>query len=149
MNYDWADIMLKRRNSSRSFVEEGGEIITRFRRKLGRIEEERGASHEYSGRRSGDRQKVKRFDRSCRRREMDGGKHRIQSLVGPGTVVQYAGRLTADAFDSYHFKAGIEGMLKRMIGSEGSGGGNGVNVGGRIVKRPTHNPGGDLPDHCK
>ncbi|MCB0595951.1 MAG: NifU family protein [Lewinellaceae bacterium] len=118
MNYDWADIMLKMKEFIKKFVEEGGEIIKEgFAEAMARIEEERGASYEYSGDEAEIVKKVKDLIETYVKPavEMDGGNIEFKAWDQGTVVLTMQGACSGCPSSTVTLKAGIEGMLKRMI----------------------------------
>ncbi|MCB9273770.1 MAG: NifU family protein [Lewinellaceae bacterium] len=118
MNYEWADLMLKLKEFVKKYVEDGGEILKEgFEEAMAKIEEERGAGYEYSG---DDVEIVKKIrdliDTYVKPAvEMDGGNIEFK-LWDKGTVVlTMQGACSGCPSSTVTLKAGIEGMLKRMV----------------------------------
>ena len=118
MNYDWADIMLKLKEFIKKYVEGGGEIIKEgFDEAMAKIEEERGASYEYSDDEAEIVKKVKDLIETYVKPavEMDGGNIEFKSWDQGTVVLTMQGACSGCPSSTVTLKAGIEGMLKRMI----------------------------------
>lgn len=118
MNYEWADIMLKLKDFIKKYVEDGGQILKEgFEEAMAIIEEERGAGYEYSGDDVEVVKKIKDLIETYVKPavEMDGGNIEFK-LWDKGTVVlTMQGACSGCPSSTVTLKAGIEGMLKRMI----------------------------------
>ena len=118
MNYEWADIMLKLKEFIKKYVEDGGEIIKDgFDEAMSKIEAERGASYEYSDDEAEIVKKVKDLIETYVKPavEMDGGNIEFKSWEKGTVVLIMQGACSGCPSSTVTLKAGIEGMLKRMI----------------------------------
>ena len=118
MNYEWADIMLKMKEFIKKYIEEGGEIINDgFAEAMAEIEEERGASYEYSGDEAEIVKKIKDLIETYVKPavEMDGGNIEFKAWDEGTVVLTMQGACSGCPSSTVTLKAGIEGMLKRMI----------------------------------
>lgn len=118
MNYDWADIMLQLKQFIKSYIENGGEILKEgFEEAMAEIEEERGASYEYSADEAEIVSKIKDLIDTYVRPavEMDGGNISFKSYDEGIVTVILQGACSGCPSSTVTLKAGIEGMLKRMI----------------------------------
>lgn len=118
MNYDWADIMLSLKQFIKSYIESGGEILKEgFEEAMAEIEEERGASYEYSDDEAEIVNKIKDLIDTYVRPavEMDGGNIAFSSYEEGIVTVILQGSCSGCPSSTVTLKAGIEGMLKRMI----------------------------------
>lgn len=118
MNYDWADIMLPLKQFIKGYIEEGGEILKEgFEEAMAEIEEERGASYEYSEDEAEIVSKIKDLIDTYVRPavEMDGGNISFKSYDEGIVTVILQGACSGCPSSTVTLKAGIEGMLKRMI----------------------------------
>lgn len=118
MNYDWADIMLPLKQFIKSYIEDGGEILKDgFEEAMAAVEEERGASYEYSDDEAEIVQKIKELIDTYVRPavEMDGGNIAFISFEEGIVTVILQGSCSGCPSSTVTLKAGIEGMLKRMI----------------------------------
>ena len=118
-NYSWEDIMLKLKDFIKKFVENGGEIVTEgFEVAMAKIEEERGASYEYTEDQAIIVQKIKDLIDTYVKPavEMDGGNIEFKSFDSEGIVtVVLQGACSGCPSSTVTLKSGIEGMLKRMV----------------------------------
>ncbi len=118
MNYEWADIMLKIKEFIKKYIEDGGEILNDgFEEAMAKIEAERGASLEYSDNEVEIVTKIKNLIETYVKPavEMDGGNIEF-SKYSQGTVtVLLQGSCSGCPSSTVTLKAGIEGMLKRMV----------------------------------
>ncbi len=118
INYDWADIMLQLKQFIKSYIENGGEILKEgFEEAMAEIEEERGASYEYSADEAEIVSKIKDLIDTYVRPavEMDGGNISFKSYDEGIVTVILQGACSGCPSSTVTLKAGIEGMLKRMI----------------------------------
>ncbi|MFK8008825.1 MAG: NifU family protein [Saprospiraceae bacterium] len=117
-NYSWEDIMLKLKDFIKKFVESGGDIVTEgFEAAMAKIEEERGASYEYSEEESVIVQKIKDLIDTYVKPavEMDGGNIEFKSFDQGIVTVILQGACSGCPSSTVTLKSGIEGMLKRMV----------------------------------
>jgi len=118
MNYDWADIMLPLKQFIKAYLEEGKEILKDgFEEAMAEIEKERGATYEYSDDEAEIVSKVKELIDTYVRPavEMDGGNIAFKSFEDGIVTVILQGSCSGCPSSTVTLKAGIEGMLKRMI----------------------------------
>lgn len=118
MNYEWADIMLPLKQFIKEYIENGGEILKEgFEEAMAELEEERGASYEYSDDEAEIVQKIKDLIDTYVRPavEMDGGNISFKSYEEGIVTVILQGACSGCPSSTVTLKAGIEGMLKRMI----------------------------------
>jgi Fe-S cluster biogenesis protein NfuA len=117
-NYAWEDIMLKLKKFIKDYIEDGGEIVKDgFEEAMAKIEAERGASYEYS---EDEAEIVKRIkdliDTYVKPAvEGDGGNIEFASFEDGVVTVVLQGACSGCPSSTVTLKAGIEGMLKRMI----------------------------------
>ena len=117
-NYAWEDIMLKLKDFIKSYVEEGGEIVGEgFAEAMARIEEERGASYEYTEDEAELVNKIKELIDTYVKPavEMDGGNIEFKSFRDGQVTLIMQGACSGCPSSTVTLKAGIEGMLKRMV----------------------------------
>jgi len=118
MNYGWEDIMLKLKAFIKDYVEAGKEIVKDgFAEEMDKLEAERGASYEYS---EDEAEIVKRIkdliDTYVKPAvEMDGGNIEFKKWDKGVVTVLLQGACSGCPSSTVTLKAGIEGMLKRMI----------------------------------
>ena len=118
VNYAWEDIMLKLKEFIKNYVEEGGEIVKEgFAEEMDKIEQERGASYEYSEDEVEIVQKIKELIETYVKPavEMDGGNIEFKSFDEGTVTLIMQGACSGCPSSTVTLKAGIEGMLKRMV----------------------------------
>lgn len=117
-NYDWADIMLKLKEYLKGYIAEGNPVLKEgFEEAMAKIEEERGASYEYTENEAEIIQKIKDMIETYVKPavEMDGGNIEFKSWDKGTVVLSMQGACSGCPSSTVTLKAGIEGMLKRMI----------------------------------
>lgn len=117
-NYDWADIMLKIKEFLKNYIAEGGAIVNEgFEEAMAKIEEERGASYDYTENEAEIVKKIKDMIETYVKPavEMDGGNIEFKSWDQGTVVLIMQGACSGCPSSTVTLKAGIEGMLKRMI----------------------------------
>ena len=117
-NYGWEDIMLKLKDFIKIYVEEEKPIVTDgFAEAMQQIEEERGAGYEYSDEDAEIVTRVKDLIETYVKPavEMDGGNIEFKSYDKGTVCVIMQGSCSGCPSSTVTLKAGIEGMLKRMI----------------------------------
>ncbi len=119
MNYDWADVMLKIKEFIKNYITEGRTILhDGFAEAMAAIEAERDAAgHNYS---EEDAELVQRIrdliDTYVKPAvEMDGGNIEFKSFHNGIVTVILQGSCSGCPSSTVTLKAGIEGMLTRMI----------------------------------
>jgi len=118
LNYAWEDIMLKLKEFIKAYVEEGGAIVSDgFSEAMAKIEEERGASYEYSEDEAELVKKIKELIDTYVKPavEMDGGNIEFKSFQEGKVTLIMQGACSGCPSSTVTLKAGIEGMLKRMV----------------------------------
>lgn len=118
LNYDWSSLMLNLKDFIKKYIEEGGEIIAPgFDEAMAEIEAERGASYEYSGDDVEIVKKIKEMIDTYVKPavEMDGGNIEFKGWDAGTVTLIMQGACSGCPSSSVTLKAGIEGMLKRMI----------------------------------
>ncbi len=118
MNYEWADIMLKIKDFIKKYVEDGGEIIKEgFAEAIAKLEAEHGATQGYSADEAAIVQKIKELIDTYVKPavEMDGGNIEFKSYNQGVVNVILQGSCSGCPSSTVTLKAGIEGMLKRMV----------------------------------
>jgi NFU1 iron-sulfur cluster scaffold homolog, mitochondrial len=116
-NYEWADVMLKLKEFIKSYIEQGGVVITEgFSAYLERVMEADNAA-KFSGEDGEIARKVKDLiDMYVKPAvEGDGGNIEFKSYEKGKVHVIMQGSCSGCPSSSVTLKAGIEGMLKRMI----------------------------------
>ena len=117
-NYAWEDIMLKLKDFIKKYIEDGGEIVKEgFEAAMAKIEEERGASYEYSEEDAAIVQKIKELIDTYVKPavEMDGGNIEFKSFNQGIVTVILQGACSGCPSSTVTLKSGIEGMLQRMV----------------------------------
>ncbi len=117
-NYAWEDIMLKLKEFIKGYIEEGKEIVKDgFDEAMAKIEAERGASYEYSEDEVEIVTKIKDLIDTYVKPavEMDGGNIEFKAFSQGTVTVVLQGSCSGCPSSTVTLKAGIEGMLKRMI----------------------------------
>lgn len=117
-NYAWEDIMLKLKDFVKNYISDDKTILKDgFTEAMAKIEEERGASYEYS---EDDVEIVKKIkdliDTYVKPAVMsDGGNIEFKSFDQGKVTVVLQGACSGCPSSTVTLKAGIEGMLKRMV----------------------------------
>jgi len=117
-NYDWADIMLKIKEFLKNYISEDKVLIKDgFEEAMAKIEEERGASYEYTENEAEIVKKIKDMIETYVKPavEMDGGNIEFKSWDKGTVTLIMQGACSGCPSSTVTLKAGIEGMLKRMI----------------------------------
>ncbi|MBK7869693.1 MAG: NifU family protein [Saprospiraceae bacterium] len=118
MNYEWADIMLKIKDFIKKYVEDGGEIVKEgFAEAMAELEAAHGATQSYSADEVEIVQKIKDLIDTYVKPavEMDGGNIEFKSYNQGVVNVILQGSCSGCPSSTVTLKAGIEGMLKRMV----------------------------------
>lgn len=117
MNYDWAEIMLKLKEFIKDYVEKDGAIVREgFSEYMDKVLAESNAV-QFSGEGGEIAKKVKELiDMYVKPAvEMDGGNIEFKAFEAGKVYVTMQGSCSGCPSSSVTLKAGIEGMLKRMI----------------------------------
>lgn len=117
-NYSWEDIMLKLKEFIKTYVSEGKEIIKEgFAEEMAKIEAERGASYEYTEDEAEIVKKIKDLIETYVKPAVmsDGGNIEFKSFDKGVVTVILQGACSGCPSSTVTLKAGIEGMLKRMV----------------------------------
>lgn len=117
-NYAWEDIMLPLKDFIKNYIEEGKAIVKDgFAEAMEKMEAERGASYEYTGEEVEIVQKIKELIETYVKPavEMDGGNIEFKNFDKGKVVVILQGSCSGCPSSTVTLKAGIEGMLKRMV----------------------------------
>jgi Fe-S cluster biogenesis protein NfuA len=118
LNYAWEDIMLKLKEFIKGYVEEGGAIVSDgFAEAMAEIEAERGASYDYTEDEAELVRKIKELIDTYVKPavEMDGGNIEFKSFQEGKVTLIMQGACSGCPSSTVTLKAGIEGMLKRMV----------------------------------
>ncbi len=117
-NYGWEDIMLKLKAFIKEYVEADKEILKEgFTEAMAALESERGASYQYSEEDAEIVSKIKSLIETYVKPavEMDGGNIEFKSFEKGVVTVILQGSCSGCPSSTVTLKAGIEGMLKRMV----------------------------------
>jgi len=118
MNYAWEDIMLKIKEFIKAYVEDDKPIVNDgFEEAMAKLEEERGIAYQYEGDEAELVMKIKDLiDKYVKPAvEMDGGNIEFKSFDKGKVAVILQGSCSGCPSSTVTLKAGIEGMLKRMV----------------------------------
>jgi Fe-S cluster biogenesis protein NfuA len=116
-NYEWHDVMLKLKDFIKNYVEDGGTIVNEgFAEAMVALEAEKGGQ-QYSGDEVEIVQKIKDLIDTYVKPavEMDGGNIEFKSYNQGVVNVILQGSCSGCPSSTVTLKAGIEGMLKRMV----------------------------------
>ena len=116
-NYDWADIMLKLKSFIKDFVEGGGEIIKEgFEEEMKKAAAQHAEEH-FTGEDGELAQRIKELIDTYVKPavEMDGGNIEFRAYEKGKVYVSMHGSCSGCPSSTVTLKAGIEGMLKRMV----------------------------------
>lgn len=117
-NYAWEDIMLKLKDFVKQYINDEKTILNEgFAEEMAKIEAERGASYEYSEDEAEIVKKIKDLiDTYVKPAVMsDGGNIEFKSFDQGKVTVVLQGACSGCPSSTVTLKAGIEGMLKRMV----------------------------------
>jgi len=117
-NYSWEDIMLPLKQYIKEFVEAEKPVLKEgFAEEMAKIEEARGVAYEYTGEQAELVKKIKELIDTYVKPavEMDGGNIEFKAFDQGIVTVILQGSCSGCPSSSVTLKAGIEGMLKRMV----------------------------------
>jgi NFU1 iron-sulfur cluster scaffold homolog, mitochondrial len=117
-NYAWEDIMLQGKDFIKKYIEDGKEIMKDgFEEAMLKMEAARGESYEYTGEEAELVKKIKELIDTYVKPavEMDGGNIEFKNFDKGKVVVVLQGSCSGCPSSTVTLKAGIEGMLKRMV----------------------------------
>jgi len=117
-NYSWDDIMLKLKAFIKEYVVAGNDIVSDgFAEAMAKIEAENGVAYEYTGDELELVKKIKELIDTYVKPavEMDGGNIEFKSFKEGIVTVVLQGSCSGCPSSTVTLKAGIEGMLKRMV----------------------------------
>lgn len=117
-NYAWNDLKYKIKDQVKAYVEEGGVILNDgFTEAMEKIEQERGAGYQYSEDDAAIVKKIKELIETYVKPavEMDGGNIAFKHFDKGIVTVILQGSCSGCPSSTVTLKAGIEGMLKRMV----------------------------------
>ena len=117
-NYAWEDIMLKLKSFIKEFIDADGVILNDgFEEAMAKLEEEQSVGYEYTGDEAELVKKIKELIDTYVKPavEMDGGNIEFKSFNEGVVTVVLQGSCSGCPSSTVTLKAGIEGMLKRMV----------------------------------
>lgn len=117
-NYAWEDIMLKLKEFLKAYVEEEKVILNEgFEEAMAEIDAAKEGSYEYTGEEAELVKKIKELIDTYVKPavEMDGGNIEFKSFNNGVVSVVLQGSCSGCPSSTVTLKAGIEGMLKRMV----------------------------------
>lgn len=117
-NFGWEDIMLKLKEFIKDYVSEGKVIISEgFDEAMAELEKEQGVGYQYTGEEVELVKKIKELIDTYVKPavEMDGGNIEFKSFDNGVVTVILQGSCSGCPSSTVTLKAGIEGMLKRMV----------------------------------
>jgi len=117
MNYDWTEIMLKLKEYIKEYVENGGEVVKDGFAEFWDAQMAQSNAIQFSGEDGEIARKVKELiDMYVKPAvEMDGGNIEFKAFEKGRVFVTMQGSCSGCPSSSVTLKAGIEGMLKRMV----------------------------------
>jgi Fe-S cluster biogenesis protein NfuA len=118
MNYAWEDIMLRLKEFIKKYIEDGNAIIKDgFSEAMDQLFEERGAEYGYSEEDAALVKKIRELIDTYVKPavEMDGGNIEFKSYEEGVVTLIMQGACSGCPSSTVTLKAGIEGMLKRMV----------------------------------
>ncbi len=116
--YTWEDIMLPLKSFVKNYIDEDGIIVNEgFEEEKQRMEAESGVGYQYTGDEAELVSKIKELIDTYVKPavEMDGGNIEFKSFDNGRVTVILQGSCSGCPSSTVTLKAGIEGMLKRMI----------------------------------
>lgn len=116
-NYDWADIMMKIKDFLKNYISEGREILKEgYEEEAERLRAEQAAQH-FSGEDGDVARRIKELIDTYVKPavEMDGGNIEFKAYKDGVVYVNMEGACSGCPSSTVTLKAGIEGMLKRMV----------------------------------
>ncbi len=116
-NYEWADIMMRIKDFLKNYIAEGKEIIKEgFEEEAARLRAEQ-ATQQFSGEDGEVARKIKELIDAYVKPavEMDGGNIEFKAYDNGVVYVTMQGACSGCPSSTVTLKAGIEGMLKRMV----------------------------------
>ncbi len=117
-NFSWEEIMLKLKEYIKTYITEDKEIVKDgFAEAIRKIEEEKGVEYQYTGEVAELVKKIKDLIDTYVKLavEMDGGNIEFKSFDSGVVTVVLQGSCSGCPSSTVTLKAGIEGMLKRMV----------------------------------
>jgi len=117
-NFSWEDVMLKMKEHIKNYVQDGKVVMNEgFAEAMQKLEAEKGVGYEYTGEEAELVKKIKDLIDTYVKPavEMDGGNIEFKSFDKGRVTVELQGSCSGCPSSSVTLKAGIEGMLKRMV----------------------------------
>jgi Fe-S cluster biogenesis protein NfuA len=117
-NYAWEDIMLKLKEFIKDYINDGKTLLNDgFEEAMAKLEAEKGAGYEYTAEETEIVKKIKELIETYVKPavEMDGGNIEFKSFEQGRVTVLLQGSCSGCPSSTVTLKAGIEGMLKRMV----------------------------------
>ena len=117
-NYEWEDLMLRTKEFLKDRISSGTEVIKEgFADEMAKIEAERGASYDYTEDEAEIVKKIKDLLETYVKPsvEMDGGNIEFKSFEEGKVTLIMQGACSGCPSSTVTLKAGIEGLLKRMV----------------------------------
>ena len=117
-NFSWEDIMLKLKEYIKAYISDDKEIIKEgFSEAISKLEEEKSVEYQYTGTEAELVKKIKDLIDTYVKPavEMDGGNIEFKSFNEGVVTVILQGSCSGCPSSTVTLKAGIEGMLKRMV----------------------------------
>jgi Fe-S cluster biogenesis protein NfuA len=117
-NFAWEDIMLKLKEFIKNYVDEGGVVISEgFAEAMDEKESTLGVGYQYTGKEAELVKKIKELIDTYVKPavEMDGGNIEFKAFDQGKVIVVLQGSCSGCPSSTITLKAGIEGMLKRMV----------------------------------
>lgn len=117
LNYEWADIMLKLKEFIKDFIENGGDVVKEGFADFAAHQMTQSNAAQFAGEDGEIARKVKELIDTYVKPavEMDGGNIEFKAFEKGRVFVTMQGSCSGCPSSSVTLKAGIEGMLKRMI----------------------------------
>lgn len=117
-NYSWEDIMLQLKEFIKNYVSEGKTVVSDgFQEAMDELERKEGVGYQYSGEDAELVKKIKDLIDTYVKPavEMDGGNIEFKSYDEGVVTVVLQGSCSGCPSSTVTLKAGIEGMLRRMV----------------------------------
>lgn len=117
INYDWAEIMLKLKEFIKDFIENGGEVVKEGFAEFAEQQMTQNNASQFAGEDGEIAKKVKELIDTYVKPavEMDGGNIEFKAFEKGRVFVTMQGSCSGCPSSTVTLKAGIEGMLKRMV----------------------------------
>lgn len=117
LNYDWSEIMLKLKEFIKDFIENGGEVVKEGFAEFSEQQMAQSNASQFAGEDGEIARKVKELIDTYVKPavEMDGGNIEFKAFEKGRVFVTMQGSCSGCPSSTVTLKAGIEGMLKRMV----------------------------------